>query len=196
MMNSKSSDAIDHKWVVSVIVHFEAHPIFDFVVFQSDVVLIDDIPFLQSDLLRPSANPCRNQLLELQNCVRGTAFYALPLSHPVIYHNFYQNWSIRVVGEFSLPHQIEYLSLFGDGKISWTCFLVRLLVHFGYPHDEQVRLTRLKVIYLHLLQLTNSFLGYISSYWGSDLYGLSYRVSYLKREAFFSLLLDRSRSFL
>lgn len=108
--------------MVSVIVHFQTHPVLDLVVSQSDVVLIDDIPLLQSDLLRPSPNLRRNQLLELQNSVSGTAFDALPLSHSVIYHNLNQNWSVGVMGEFALAHQIEDLGLLGDGEVSWTCF--------------------------------------------------------------------------
>lgn len=61
------------------------------------MVLVDHVSLLQADLLRTGADLRRDQLLELQDGVGGTAFYALALAEAVVCNDLYEDWGVGVV---------------------------------------------------------------------------------------------------
>jgi hypothetical protein len=53
----------------SVVVELQAHAVVDFIVGQRDVVLVYGVPFLNPDLLGPSARLSRHQFLQVPDGV-------------------------------------------------------------------------------------------------------------------------------
>lgn len=90
----------------SIIVHFEAHPVFDLVVLQRYVVLEDYVCLLQTYFVGARANLRRDQLLQLQHRVTRATLYPLPFPHTIIDHNLYQHRCVGVVDQFAFSHQI------------------------------------------------------------------------------------------
>jgi len=121
-------------------------------------------------------------------------FNALSLSHTIVDYYLYQQRIERIMSKFSFSNQIEYLDLLWNWKVDRSCFYINVDIHLGYPQAEHVLLTRLKVISLHLLQLTYSFWGYVCSYCSWFLYTFSCLFSSLTLDSLLSLLLDLSRS--
>jgi hypothetical protein len=66
---------------VSVVVELEAHAVVDLVVLQGDVVLVDVVPLLDAELLRPRPGLRRDELLQVADGVVLVALDAdlLPL---------------------------------------------------------------------------------------------------------------------
>ena len=82
------------------------------------------VGLLQSNLVRSRAYLRRDQLLELDYSVCGTALYPLPFAHSVIHHHFYHHRSIGVVDELALTDEVQHLDLLSDWKIGWPAFLI------------------------------------------------------------------------
>lgn len=103
--------------IKSVIVHLKPHPIFNLVILKGNMVFVDDVSLLQADLLRTSANLGRNEFLELEDGVGWTAFNTLALSEAVISNDLNENWSVGVVDQLALAHQVEHLDLFCNWEV-------------------------------------------------------------------------------
>ena len=72
---------------VLVVVQFEAHPIVDLVVRESDVIFVDRMPLLDADLLWPGPRLCCHQLLQVANGVVLIALHPNLLPQPVVQHH-------------------------------------------------------------------------------------------------------------
>jgi len=59
----------------------------DFVVFQGDVILVDVVPFLDSDLIGASSSLSSDELLEVANGVILVAFHPNLLPQPIVEHH-------------------------------------------------------------------------------------------------------------
>eukprot|EP01040_Poterioochromonas_malhamensis_P021231 gene21232-25560_t len=71
-----------------VVVELEAHAIVNLVVFERDVVLVDRVPLLDPDFLRPGAYLGRNELLQISYRVVFVAFHADLLPQSIVTDNF------------------------------------------------------------------------------------------------------------
>ncbi|GLT70135.1 hypothetical protein SLA2020_422320 [Shorea laevis] len=76
------------KWWISIVIKFETHSVVDLVVLEGDVILVDVVPLLDPDLLRPC--PClrRYQLLQVADRVIVVALHPDLLPQPIVQHYF------------------------------------------------------------------------------------------------------------
>lgn len=72
------------KLTKSAVVELEAHAIVYLVVLESDVVLVDCVPFLNPDLLGPSTRLSRNELLQITDGVIFVALHPDLLPQPIV----------------------------------------------------------------------------------------------------------------
>ena len=68
------------------------------------MVLVDNVPLLQTDLLRTSAYLGGDELLELEDGVGGAALYALALAEAIVCDDFDEDGREGVVDELALAH--------------------------------------------------------------------------------------------
>ncbi|KAK3408751.1 hypothetical protein EUGRSUZ_J00925 [Eucalyptus grandis] len=73
----------------SVVVELEAHAVVDLVVLEGDVVLVDVVPLLDSDLVGAGARLGGHQLLEVADGVVLVALHPHLLPQPVVQHHLY-----------------------------------------------------------------------------------------------------------
>ena len=79
-----SSNSSHTAFTKSAVVELEAHAIVYLVVLESDVVLVDCVPFLNPDLLGPSTRLSRNELLQITDGVIFVALHPDLLPQPIV----------------------------------------------------------------------------------------------------------------
>lgn len=84
------------------------------------MVLEDNTGLLQANLVRTSSNLGRDELFELEDCVSGATFNSLPFSKAIIYHDFDEYGSIRIMNHLALSYHIEHLHLLRHWEICRT----------------------------------------------------------------------------
>ena len=71
-----------------MVIKFKVHSVLNFVVFQCDVILVNDIPFLQHDLVVVGAGLGRDEFLEVANGVGRVALDPDLFAQPVVAGDF------------------------------------------------------------------------------------------------------------
>lgn len=106
--------------MVSVVVHFQAHTVLDFVVLEGQVVLIDYRGFLQADLLWAGSDLRSRQFLQVEDGVLRGAFDSLLSTHAIVHGYFDQHGRVRIVGEFPCSDHFHDVDFLHDRKVRGT----------------------------------------------------------------------------
>lgn len=80
----KWNDNSNENFLMLLIIKLKVHPILDLIVFQSNVVFVNDVPFLQHQLVMPCPCLSCNQSLQIPNCVRRITLDTDLLTQPII----------------------------------------------------------------------------------------------------------------
>ncbi len=110
----------------------------DLIVSQCDMVLVNCIPFLNTDFLRPCASLCCHQLLQISNGVILVAFHPHLLSQPIVQHHLNHDSSLPlqyIILCVKVPHRppspplLELQSLLLEEIVDSGCTLMHQQNH-------------------------------------------------------------------